>query len=114
MHHLFRIRHQCCRLSAALLTTFTLAVILPVITYAGATSTTIGSAERTIKNITDLLTGPIATAGFLLFIVVAGIAWWITRAQQAGKMLGRGMVGAVIIFGAAQITKVIGVTGAVL
>ena len=112
--HARHLKRHSVRLGAAALTTFTLALLLPVLTYAGATSTTIGSAERTIKNITDLLTGPIATAGFLLFIVVCGIAWWITRAQQAGKMLGRGLVGAVIIFGAAQITKVVGVTSAVL
>ena len=102
------------RIGASLTSVFTIGVLLPVLTHAAASSTTIGSAEQTIRNITKLLTGPIATAGFLLFIVVAGIAWWIMRSDAAGKLLGRGLVGAVIIFGAAQITSVIGLSTATL
>ena len=89
-------------------------LIFPLITFAGATSTTLGSAERTLKNVTNLLTGPLAQAGFLLFIICGGIAWWITRANKAGQMLGRGVIGAVIVFGASQIVRLLGVTGAVL
>lgn len=102
------------RLPSALLATLTVTLVFPLISLAGASSTTLGSAERTLRNITNLLTGNLATAGFMLFIVAGGLAWWITRAQKAGQMLGRGVIGAVIVFGASQIVQLLGVTGAAL
>ena len=106
---------QVLRLPAALLATLTVTLVFPLISLAGASSTTLGSAERTLKNITDLLTGNLATAGFFaLHRRRCGLAWWITRAQKAGQMLGRGVIGAVIVFGASQIVQLLGVTGAAL
>jgi len=71
-------------------------------------------ATGTVQKIVALLTGDLATAAFLLIIVLGGIAWWITRATRAGELLGRTVVGAVIIFGAAQISEFFAFQGAVL
>ena len=61
-------------------------------------------ATSTVSKIVGLLTGDLATAAFLLIIVLGGLAWWITRSSRAGEILGRTVLGAVIIFGAAQIS----------
>lgn len=71
-------------------------------------------ATSTVSKIVGLLTGDLATAAFLLIIVLGGLAWWITRAGRAGEILGRTVVGAVIIFGAAQISDYFSFQGAVL
>ena len=71
-------------------------------------------ATGTVQKIVSLLTGDLAVAGFLLIIVLGGIAWWITRANRAGEILGRTVVGAVIIFGATQIAEFFAFQGAVL
>ena len=71
-------------------------------------------ATSTVQKIVSLLTGDLATAGFLLIVVLGGIAWWITRASRAGEILGRTVVGAVIIFGAAQFSEYFAFQGAVL
>ena len=71
-------------------------------------------ATSTVRKIVALLTGDLATAGFLLIIVLGGIAWWITRASRAGEILGRTVMGAVIIFGAAQISDFFAFQGALL
>ncbi len=71
-------------------------------------------ATSTVRKLVHLLTGDLASAAFLLIIVLGGIAWWITRASRAGEILGRTVVGAVIIFGAAQISDYFAFHGACL
>lgn len=71
-------------------------------------------ATNTVQKIVSLLTGDLATAALLLVIVLCGIAWWLMRSSRAGEILGRTVVGAVIIFGAAQFSEYFGFTGAVL
>ncbi len=71
-------------------------------------------ATSTIQKLVSMLTGDLATAGFLLIIVLGGMAWWISRASRAGEILGRTVIGAVIIFGAAQISEFFAFQGAVL
>ena len=71
-------------------------------------------ATSTVQKLVSMLTGDLATAGFLLIIVLGGMAWWISRASRAGEILGRTVVGAVIIFGAAQISEFFAFQGAVL
>ncbi len=71
-------------------------------------------ATGTVRKLVALLTGDLATAAFLLIIVLGGIAWWIARSNRAGEVLGRTVVGAVIIFGAAQISEFFAFQGAVL
>lgn len=71
-------------------------------------------ATSTVRKIIQLLTGDLASAAFILIIVLGGIAWWITRASRAGEILGRTVVGAVIIFGAAQISDFFAFHGACL
>ena len=69
-------------------------------------------ATRTVQKIVDLLTGELATVAFLLIIVLGGIAWWITRTSRAGEILGRTVIGAVIVFGAVQISDYFAFQGA--
>ena len=69
-------------------------------------------ATSTVQKIVDLLTGELATVAFLLIIVLGGIAWWITRTSRAGEILGRTVIGAVIIFGAVQISDYFAFQGA--
>jgi type IV secretory pathway VirB2 component (pilin) len=69
-------------------------------------------ATTTVQKIVDLLTGELATVAFLLIIVLGGIAWWITRTSRAGEIIGRTIVGAVIIFGAVQISDYFAFQGA--
>ena len=71
-------------------------------------------ATSTVTKIVGLLTGDLATAAFLLVIVLGGLAWWITRSSRAGEILGRTVMGAVIIFGAAQISDFFSFQGAVI
>lgn len=71
-------------------------------------------ATSTVQKLVSMLTGDLATAGFLLIIVLGGMAWWISRASRAGEILGRTVVGAVIIFGAAQISEFFAFQGAIL
>ena len=71
-------------------------------------------ATSTVQRLVSMLTGDLATAGFLLIIVLGGMAWWISRASRAGEILGRTVVGAIIIFGAAQISEFFAFQGAVL
>ena len=71
-------------------------------------------ATSAITKIVGLLTGDLATAAFLLVIVLGGIAWWITRASRAGEILGRTVMGAVIIFGAVQISEFFSFQGATI
>ena len=71
-------------------------------------------ATSTVSKIVGLLTGDLATAAFLLIIVLGGAAWWITRSSRAGEILGRTVMGAVIIFGAAQISEFFSFQGAVI
>ena len=71
-------------------------------------------ATSTVSKLVGLLTGDLATAAFLLIIVLGGIAWWITRASRAGEILGRTVMGAVIIFGAVQISDFFSFQGAVI
>ncbi len=71
-------------------------------------------ATSTVSKIVGLLTGDLATAAFLLIIVLGGLAWWITRSGQAGQILGRTVMGAVIIFGAAQISEFFSFQGAII
>ena len=99
------------------LTVFPLASTLIIFSPALATASGIGGVEiatNTVQKIVSLLTGDLATAAFLLIIVLGGMAWWITRASRAGEILGRTVVGAVIIFGAAQISEFFAFQGAVL
>ena len=87
--------------------------LLPTLSVASG----IGGVEiaiSTVQKIVSLLTGDLATAAFLLIIILGGIAWWITRASRAGEILGRTVVGAIIIFGAAQISEYFAFQGAVL
>lgn len=69
-------------------------------------------ATTTVQKIVDLLTGELATVAFLLIIVLGGMAWWITRTSRAGEIIGRTIVGAVIIFGAVQISDYFAFQGA--
>lgn len=69
-------------------------------------------ATTTVQKIVDLLTGELATVAFLLIIVLGGIAWWITRTSRAGEIIGRTIVGAVIVFGAVQISDYFAFQGA--
>ena len=71
-------------------------------------------ATSTVQKIVDLLTGELATVAFLLIIVLGGVAWWITRTSRAGEIIGRTIVGAVIIFGAVQISEYFAFQGASL
>ena len=71
-------------------------------------------ATSTVSKIVGLLTGDLATAAFLLIIVLGGLAWWITRSSRAGEILGRTVLGAVIIFGAVQISEFFSFQGAVI
>jgi len=71
-------------------------------------------ATSTVSKIVGLLTGDLATAAFLLIIVLGGLAWWITRSGRAGEILGRTVMGAVIIFGAAQISEFFSFQGALI
>ena len=71
-------------------------------------------ATSTVSKIVGLLTGDLATAAFLLIIVLGGLAWWITRSSRAGEILGRTVLGAVIIFGAAQISDFFSFQGALI
>ena len=71
-------------------------------------------ATSTVSKLVGLLTGDLATAAFLLIIVLGGLAWWITRASRAGELLGRTVMGAVIVFGAAQIADFFSFQGAVI
>ncbi len=71
-------------------------------------------ATSTVSKIVGLLTGDLATAAFLLIIVLGGLAWWITRSSRAGEILGRTVLGAVIIFGAVQISDFFSFQGAVI
>ena len=88
-------------------------LFLPALASASGTGG-VDIATSTVQKIVQLLTGDLATAAFLLIIVLGGIAWWITRAGRAGEVLGRTVVGAVIIFGAAQISEYFAFQGAVL
>lgn len=71
-------------------------------------------ATSTVSKIVGLLTGDLATAAFLLIIVLGGLAWWVTRSSRAGEILGRTVMGAVIIFGAVQISEFFSFQGAVI
>ena len=71
-------------------------------------------ATSTVSKIVGLLTGDLATAAFLLIIVLGGVAWWVTRSSRAGELLGRTVMGAIIIFGAAQISEFFSFQGAVI
>ncbi len=71
-------------------------------------------ATSTVSKIVGLLTGDLATAAFLLIIVLGGVAWWVTRSSRAGEILGRTVMGAVIIFGAVQISEFFSFQGAVI
>lgn len=71
-------------------------------------------ATSTVQRLVSMLTGDLATAGFLLIIVLGGMAWWISRASRAGEILGRTVMGAIIIFGAAQISEFFAFQGATL
>jgi len=71
-------------------------------------------ATDTVQKIVALLTGDLATAAFLLIIVLGGMAWWITRASRAGEVLGRTVAGAIIVFGAVQISEFFAFQGATL
>ncbi len=107
LNHIFKMLPHALFLGAAGL------ILLPAL----ATASGIGGVEiatGTVKKIVALLTGDLATAAFLLIIVLGGIAWWITRASRAGEVLGRTVVGAVIIFGAAQISEFFAFQGALL
>ena len=68
----------------------------------------------TVFKIIVLLTGDLATAAFLLIIVLGGLAWWVTRSSHAGEILGRTVMGAVVIFGAVQISEFFSLQGAVI
>ena len=93
--------------------TATAIVLFPVV----ADASGIGGvrvATSTVSKIVGLLTGDLATAAFLLIIVLGGLAWWITRSSRAGEILGRTVLGAVIIFGAAQISDFFSFQGALI
>ena len=64
----------------------------------------------TIGNISAGMSGPIGTSLFVVAIIIAGAMWWLNRSGKAGETLGKVVVGAVIIFGATQITKWVGDT----
>ncbi|MXW15279.1 MAG: hypothetical protein F4120_04660 [Rhodothermaceae bacterium] len=68
----------------------------------------------TVFKIIVLLTGDLATAAFLLIIVLDGLAWRVTRSSCTGEILGRTVMGAVIIFGAVQISEFFSFQGAVI
>ena len=106
--HIFIQRAQ--YLSVAIATAI---ILLPVM----ADASGIGGvrvATSTVSKIVGLLTGDLATAAFLLIIVLGGLAWWITRSSRAGEILGRTVLGAVIIFGAAQISDFFSFQGALI
>jgi len=71
-------------------------------------------ATDTVQKIVDLLTGDLATVLFLLVIVLGGFAWFMLRTTRAGEILGRAVVGSVIIFGAVQISDYFAFQGASL
>jgi len=88
-------------------------ILLPAITDASGIGG-VQVATSTVSKIVGLLTGDLATAAFLLIIVLGGMAWWITRSSRAGEVLGRTVLGAVIIFGAVQISEYFSFQGAVI
>lgn len=88
-------------------------IIVPAITDASGIGG-VQVATSTVSKIVGLLTGDLATAAFLLIIVLGGVAWWITRSSRAGELLGRTVLGAVIIFGAVQISEYFSFQGAVI
>ena len=88
-------------------------IVVPAITDASGIGG-VQVATSTISKIVGLLTGDLATAAFLLIIVLGGVAWWITRSSRAGEVLGRTVLGAVIIFGAVQISEYFSFQGAVI
>ena len=88
-------------------------IILPTLTDASGIGG-VQVATSTVSKIVGLLTGDLATAAFLLIIVLGGVAWWITRSSRAGELLGRTVLGAVIIFGAVQISEYFSFQGAVI
>ena len=107
------------RTKACVRTTQALAFLSLSLLWAVAARTAIASgvngvevATRTVQKIVDLLTGELATVAFLLIIVLGGIAWWITRTSRAGEILGRTVIGAVIVFGAVQISDYFAFQGA--
>ena len=101
------------RWSWALIATLTTWIILPTLTDASGIGG-VQVATSTVSKIVGLLTGDLATAAFLLIIVLGGVAWWITRSNRAGEILGRTVLGAVIIFGAVQISEYFSFQGAVI
>jgi len=88
-------------------------ILFPVISDASGIGG-VNVATSTVSKIVGLLTGDLATSGFLLIIVLGGMAWWITRSSRAGEILGRTVMGAVIIFGAAQISEFFSFQGAII
>lgn len=107
------------RTQARIRTTQALALLLLSLLWGVVTRTVQASgvngvevATSTVQKIVDLLTGELATVAFLLIIVLGGIAWWITRTSRAGEILGRTVIGAVIIFGAVQISDYFAFQGA--
>lgn len=88
-------------------------VLLPALTDASGIGG-VQVATSTVSKIVGLLTGDLATAAFLLIIVLGGVSWWITRSSRAGEILGRTVLGAVIIFGAVQISEYFSFQGAVI
>ena len=88
-------------------------VLLPVLADASGVGG-VRVATSTVSKIVGLLTGDLATAAFLLIIVLGGLAWWVTRSSRAGEILGRTVMGAVIIFGAVQISEFFSFQGAVI
>ncbi|MCY3487858.1 MAG: TrbC/VirB2 family protein [Bacteroidetes bacterium] len=88
-------------------------ILLPVLADASGVGG-VRVATSTVSKIVGLLTGDLATAAFLLIIVLGGLAWWVTRSSRAGEILGRTVMGAVIIFGAVQISEFFSFQGAVI
>ena len=108
-----RLHHFIKRLPIGFATVCAVWILIPAI----ADASGIGGvqvATSTVSKIVELLTGDLATAAFLLIIVLGGVAWWITRASRAGEVLGRTVMGAVIIFGAVQISDFFAFQGAVI
>ncbi len=104
--------HQTKRVHSAILIG-TVLLLFPVLADASGVGG-VKVATSTVSKIVGLLTGDLATAAFLLIIVLGGLAWWITRSSRAGEILGRTVMGAVIVFGAVQISDFFSFQGAVI
>ena len=101
------------RIPVACAITVAISILIPTLADASGIGG-IQVATSAVSKIVGLLTGDLATAAFLLVIVLGGMAWWITRASRAGEILGRTVMGAIIIFGAVQISDFFSFQGALI